>query len=205
MTYHIYLHVKPAGRLEDTFYVGKGDDARIKLIPRRNKHHANIVKKYGRDNIVVKSLPCESEAHALKLEMEVISVLRRLGIKLCNQTDGGEGASGYRHSAEVKAKFSATRTGRKNSPETIAKRAASITGRLVTAATRDKLANSARGRITPRNKSGHVGVRKEPKGPSWRASISVSYLSIHLGSFSTMEGAIEARKAGELKYWGATV
>ncbi len=42
------------------------------------------------------------EDFALLLECELIDRYRRFGVALCNQTDGGDGARGYRQSDEVK-------------------------------------------------------------------------------------------------------
>ena len=53
------------------------------------------------------------------------------------------------------------------------------------------------------NTSGHPGVCWHKRDSKWVAKITHSYKRIHLGYFKTMEEAIAARKAGELKYWGA--
>ena len=53
------------------------------------------------------------------------------------------------------------------------------------------------------NTSGHPGVSWHKRDSKWQAQIKHSYKRIHLGYFKTMEEAIAARKAGELKYWGA--
>ena len=52
------------------------------------------------------------------------------------------------------------------------------------------------------NTSGHSGVRWHKKSSKWRAQITHNKKHIHLGCFATIEEAIAARKAGELKYWG---
>ncbi len=56
------------------------------------------------------------------------------------------------------------------------------------------------------NTSGYLGVRWYKRDKKWAAQIknktgSVSK-HIHLGYFNNIEDAIEARKQGELKYWG---
>ena len=51
-----------------------------------------------------------------------------------------------------------------------------------------------------KNISGYRGVRK--RGASWAAKSVVAGKDINLGSFITLEEAIEARKAAELKYFG---
>ena len=53
------------------------------------------------------------------------------------------------------------------------------------------------------NTSGHTGVRWYRWASKWLAHIKHNYKQIHLGYFDDLEEAIAARKAGELKYWGA--
>ena len=53
------------------------------------------------------------------------------------------------------------------------------------------------------NTSGHPGVSWYKRISKWVAQIRHNYKHIYLGSFTTVEEAIAARKAGELKYWGA--
>ena len=53
------------------------------------------------------------------------------------------------------------------------------------------------------NTSGHPGVYWYKRISKWQAQITHNQKHIHLGSFTTVEEAIAARKAGELKYWGA--
>ena len=50
------------------------------------------------------------------------------------------------------------------------------------------------------NKSGAVGVHWCKTAEKWRATIKVSRIKIHLGSFEDKEEAIEARKEAEIKY-----
>ena len=51
------------------------------------------------------------------------------------------------------------------------------------------------------NTSGHPGVVWHKQHSKWRAKIT-HYKDIHLGYFASLEEAVAARKAGELKYWG---
>lgn len=52
------------------------------------------------------------------------------------------------------------------------------------------------------NTSGHPGVYWYKQSSKWQAKITHNQKHIHLGCFATIEDAIAARKAGELKYWG---
>ena len=53
------------------------------------------------------------------------------------------------------------------------------------------------------NTSGHPGVYWHKQRSKWQARIKHNQKLIHLGCFATIEEAIAARKAGELRYWGA--
>lgn len=111
MKFYTYLHCRPDGT---PFYVGKGQGKRSHVFTAtRNQHHRNIVGKYGESNILVFVFPCESEQQALENEISTIKRLRSEGCVLCNQTDGGEGASGYVHTEAALMKMSAAKIGKK--------------------------------------------------------------------------------------------
>ena len=91
--YFVYVHCKPDGI---PFYVGKGNQERIKYVVRDNQHHINVVAKYGLPNIQVITYQCATEKEALNLEVQIIRILRHeMGYVLANMTDGGEGSSGF--------------------------------------------------------------------------------------------------------------
>jgi len=100
--FYAYLHCRPDLKgIGSIFYVGKGKRKRAHNLSRRhNTYHSNIVNKFGKENISIKVLNCTSEEAAHSMEVSMISVLRRMGINLVNQTEGGEGSSGYIHSSE---------------------------------------------------------------------------------------------------------
>jgi hypothetical protein len=84
--FFVYLHSAPE---IGVFYVGKGDEARCKLIARpHNPHHTKICMKYGTDNIAVTLIPCANEQAALELETSMIIAMRKAGVELVNQTLG---------------------------------------------------------------------------------------------------------------------
>lgn len=83
-----YIHCKPTGV---PFYVGKGALRRAKYLGDRNQHHQNIVKKYGKSNILIGTIECSSAEIAYDLEAGIIKCLRRSGVELCNLTAGGDG------------------------------------------------------------------------------------------------------------------
>lgn len=92
-----YVHARPSTRTVDgIFYVGKGKRSRsLDVLQGRNRYHARVVEKHGAGNILVGTIPCSSEKIAFELERGLIKCLRRMGVKLTNMTDGGEGTSGH--------------------------------------------------------------------------------------------------------------
>jgi len=102
-----YIHAKPDGT---PFYVGKGTPKRMKEFHGRNKHHHNLLNKYGRKGVQVGFIECSNDEIALSLEVGLIKCLRNMGYDLANYTNGGDvGASGYRWTDEQRAKYSSIR------------------------------------------------------------------------------------------------
>jgi hypothetical protein len=96
------VHCRPSG---EPFYVGKGHGSRGYDLTHwkriRNKHHRNIVAKYGKENILIYTRNCESENQAKVHEVWMIAWCRLQGYRLTNQTDGGEGTSGFKMPVEI--------------------------------------------------------------------------------------------------------
>jgi hypothetical protein len=108
--------MKPDTR--DIFYVGIGNSKeRAYRNEGRNSHWTRVFKKYGKVvDIISDSLSLES---AKQMEKFLIT---SIGIdNLCNQTLGGEGAFGLKHSEETKRKISIGNTGKVVSEQTRAK------------------------------------------------------------------------------------
>jgi len=119
----VYIHLKPHNR--EIFYIGIGKERqRAFRKANRNDHWHRVYDKYGMIvDIIAEDISLESAK-----EMEKF-LIASYGIKnLCNQTLGGEGAFGYKHSPESRKKMSDTLKGRKLSPETIAKIVAKTKG-----------------------------------------------------------------------------
>jgi len=114
--FYVYVHCRL--NTGAPFYIGKGRARRAYTHKSRNPHWRNIVAKDGgfHANLIAQNIV---EDLAFLVEMEAIDKYRRLGVKLINLTDGGDGVSGYRNpngahnkgkpcSEEVKARISAT-------------------------------------------------------------------------------------------------
>jgi hypothetical protein len=107
MTYFAYIHAKPdTVDASGIFYVGKGKGGRSHDLSPRNRHHGFVGNKYGKSNILVGKFEVSSEQIAFDLEIGIIKCLRRMGVELTNQTDGGDGISGFKASPEQRARHS---------------------------------------------------------------------------------------------------
>jgi hypothetical protein len=107
----VYEHIRP-----DTnaiFYVGKGSHKRAYSKHRRNKHWNSVVAKAGGYSVRLVADSLEEDLSFL-VEMERIDQLKRIGLKLTNKTDGGEGPSGMRHTEEAKRKIAEAQMGEKH-------------------------------------------------------------------------------------------
>lgn len=127
--FYAYVHA----RLDcSIFYVGKGHGERFRDFTSRNLHHQNIVRKHGKDNILIGRLDCSSEQVAFDLEKGLIKCLRRAGVRLVNLTDGGEGTSGLKHTKEHRKKNSDAQKVAQSRPEVIEKKRKALLGRTQT-------------------------------------------------------------------------
>jgi hypothetical protein len=107
--FYIYEHIRP-----DTnaiFYVGKGSGNRCNITQHRNPYWKNIVAKAG--GFIVNKIAENLDSELAYLaEQERIDQLKRLGVKLCNLTNGGDGLENP--SKETRKKMSNNRLGNKN-------------------------------------------------------------------------------------------
>jgi hypothetical protein len=160
--YYVYTH-SLAG--QPPFYVGKGNEKRIKKVTREsNPHHANIVAKYGKENIIVKTMLCRSEQHALDLEVRMIAALRNSGVKLSNITDGGDGVSGLIHTKESRLKMSVAVKKSHSNPATKKRMSESAKNRPpISNETRLKMSNLSSGRIMSKEARQKISTAKKGK------------------------------------------
>jgi hypothetical protein len=113
--FYIYAHCRPDG---EPFYVGySGNPQRCYEFTarRRNQYYVRVVAKYGKENILIYTRNCVSEQQAHEHEIWMIAWCRVQGFRLTNLTDGGEGASGWKHTTEAKEKNRQAHLGKQNS------------------------------------------------------------------------------------------
>jgi len=105
--FYVYILINPI--TNKPFYIGKGSNGRMKMHEyfsdnnkHWNKHIENTIKKIKKQNlnIIYEKVNCKNEDDALKLEIKLIK--KHGKENLCNLTDGGDGASGYKHTIKTK-------------------------------------------------------------------------------------------------------
>ena len=111
----LYIHKK--GTTKEVFYVGIGKpDRAYQISPsKRSELWNRTVNKHG---VIVEIIETDlTWDKACELEIETISKYKRIkdGGTLVNHTDGGEGATGFNHSDEAKAKISKGNKGKPKS------------------------------------------------------------------------------------------
>lgn len=183
--FKFYTYVHTRNDTGEVFYVGKGQGERAFSKGRNNIHWNNIVAKHGRTVHIIAYW--EDETFAFAHEKELIAEFRASGVVIVNQTDGGDGTSGYKQSAEHKAKVGAKHKGKIVSIETRAKMALAKVGRKRRAFSpecRAKLRVAALGKII---------------SPEQRAKISASLRGRKIAPdvVANMTAATKARYARE--------
>jgi DNA-binding CsgD family transcriptional regulator len=118
--YYIYIYLDPRkngkykyGEYEfgyEPFYIGKGKDNRWKELGenKRNKYFIrkiNKIRKSKLEPITIKLYKNLNEKESFEKEIELINEIGRIDLKtgpLVNETIGGDGTSGYKHTKEIK-------------------------------------------------------------------------------------------------------
>lgn len=151
MSFYTYGHYTESGRL---FYIGKGNGVRAYCKTKRNKYWRNTVNKHGLKISVFAHW--ETEQDAFEHERFLIACFRDdLGFKLVNQTDGGEGSSGWKMPLISKERISVASKRRWTDPNYVAKMAQ----RKIGSFTDKKLVSSLQNAVVAR--SVLSGVKKE--------------------------------------------
>lgn len=208
-----YKHMAPDGRV---LYVGKGRVSRATdLAPsRRSAYHLNAIRRHCIPALIIFVKPFATEAEAFDGERRWIAEAKAAGHKLCNFTDGGEGASGRTISpdAREKLRLAATRQwdrqGRsapKARPEGVS--ACVCCGGSVAWKGRPRLVCSKRCESAHYRKPyikrprapGTSGIRGvyPAAGGRWKAGVSVGGEYHHMGTFATKDEAAEAVRAAQ--------
>lgn len=142
--YKFYTYFHTRNDSGEVFYVGKGTGERAFSKDRSNAHWQNIVSKYGHSVHIIAYWATEQEAFTH--ERELIIELRASGVKLVNQTDGGDGASGYTQSKEHTDAIRRANTGKQRSDATRQRIRESKIGSVVTPEHRAKISAAMKGR-----------------------------------------------------------
>jgi len=106
--FYTYAHV--TSDTNKIFYIGKGTGRRMFRKDARNQHWHNTVNKHGYYS--VKLADWKNELEAFEHEKLLISCFKKMGYKLVNQSDGGDGNNisggfsfkGKTHNEEAKEK-----------------------------------------------------------------------------------------------------
>lgn len=169
----------------EPFYIGKGQGSRWchhewQARSGTRTHKAAIIRgMHARGIKVIKAKLHErlTEAVAHAYEIALIKAIGR-GIDgpLVNLTDGGEGATGARHTLEIRAVIAAASTGRQKSLEERAKISAGRSGWKHSAEERAKMSAAQRGRIhSPETRAKMSDAsRGKPKSAETRANMSAA-------------------------------
>jgi hypothetical protein len=158
----VYAHVRPDTKA--IFYVGKGTQYRLRQRSNRNPHWHRIVNKCGDFDVVILREGMR-EQEALDFEILEIKRLRGNGVDLCNMTDGGDGISGYKFTAEVLARLSIARKGRPSPRK----------GTSPSAESREKMRQAKLGRKLSDEHRAKLRMRKMPPASAeTRAKISMA-------------------------------
>jgi hypothetical protein len=167
-----YIHCKPDGT---PFYVGKGALRRVKYLGERNPHHQAVVKKHGKENILIGMFDCSSSSIAYDLERGLIKCLKRSGVQLTNFTDGGEG--GVNPTLETRQRLSIAAKKRGVSEACHIAKVASKKGKSLSDEHKTKVANSMKGIVFSEEHKANIrvsakkrGMSKETQEKGWAAS-----------------------------------
>ena len=142
MEFYTYAHSKPNGSL---FYIGKGQKNRAYTYGNRSEYWKRIVNKHGNPTVEILAYWKTAE-EAYDHEKLLISCFRDMGYKLANLSDGGEGATGTKHSQETKDYLRKINLERVLTDEQKAKISAAGKRKRLSAEAKDKIRQKALGR-----------------------------------------------------------
>lgn len=203
--FYVYIHKKPDGT---PFYVGKGTGNRAHQFSKRTQWHKNIVKKYGKSNIVVQITYCMNEAQAFELEKIYIKQLKAAGDNLVNLTNGGEGTSGlvrgrqtesHRRKNAAAKRGNTFRRGSKHTPESIEKMRQAHVGKTMTEEQKINYSLRKLGVAHKTRGSGLAGVNWIKHIKKWRVQTTLFGKTTLHGWFDNLLDAAACRIALQAK------
>jgi len=169
--FYVYVHRKATDG--SVFYVGKGKGNRAFSKSRRNKYWYNTVRKH--DFTVHIVMHFNKEICAFSFERALIKHYGREN--LCNLTDGGDGASGHKHSDETKEILSRLATGKSPSDETRKKLSLANIGREKSEKTRMLLSISNTGKSPTLETRLKIGIGNKGKTITNETRLKISISS----------------------------
>jgi len=219
-----YVYVHRRADTGEVFYIGKGSGRRAWATQYRTDYWRRVKDKYG---IVIEILEWfDKEEDAFRNEKSLIAQHRAMGARICNITDGGEGATGNVMPESAKLAISRSKTGRKRPPESvetrrrksesakgrcmsqdaIAKTAAFHTGRKRTAETLAKMSAALKGkgvgRVVSEETRAKLSALKKGKPVSEKARAAISAGHEKRTHYARMTPEHKARiLAGQAAYW----
>jgi len=215
--FYVYCIFRPDGR---PCYIGKGQGDRLnghfRYGKHPNRHLRGIIAAAGGSLPAVIVHDGLDEPTAFAYEKALIAAIGKTD--LCNRTDGGDGTSGHKHTAETIAKMSVAQSGRTFSPETLAKMAAAKTGRSLTPEHRAAIGAANRGKtrtpdqraamsaerkgqqLTPEQKAKHAAVMSSRIiSPETRAAMSANRLGKPLSKETKAKISVSVSRASKGK------
>ena len=169
------------------FYIGKGKGRRFRkhILESKKKNNMNNAHKFailqkilaeGLEPIIIKINENLSEEESINYEKEYIKLIGRSDKKegpLTNQTDGGEGISGYKFSDATKLIMGEKATGRKHTEEHKRYMSTLMSGRKLSDETKQKISKSKKGFIhTDETKKLWSDQRKGENHPNFNKHLS---------------------------------
>jgi NUMOD3 motif len=167
--FYVYVHMKKTD--DSVFYVGKGCNNRYLKTQGRNQYWDRVVAKYGFVAEIVQSNLTFEEAN--EAEIRLIKELREQGCQLCNLTDGGEGAKGWKKTSEQIEHHRFVTTGMKRSEESKAK----MKGRKFSKEALQKIGCAQKGKIVSeetKNKMSLAATKRKASDET-KAKISAAH------------------------------